>query len=204
MQNILLHLPYFGSVLQASELIKPAVIFFENEDNYQKQTYRNRMYIYDSNGKLSLTIPVKHSFNNSGHQKYKNIRIENDFKWQQQHWRSLKTAYQTSPFFEFYEDELAPLYHQEYSFLMDFNYDCLDFLTEALQLTPDFRKTDEYIRHPEDKLDKRELINAKTKHLIPPYTQVFEDKHGFLPDLCILDLLFCEGPNTSEYLKKLW
>ncbi len=204
MQDILVHLPYFGSVLQASELIKPTGIYFENEDNYQKQTFRNRMYIYDSNGKLSLTIPVKHSHQKKGHQKYKDIQVENDFNWQQQHWRSLKTAYQTSPFFEFYEDELAPLYQQEYSFLMDFNYDCLHFLIEALQLDIEYQKTEEYIKSPNDKADKRDLINAKKKWQIPHYTQVFETKHGFLHNLCVLDLLFSEGPNTSEYLKKLW
>lgn len=118
MEEILLHIPYFGPVSHFREIVKPGLIWFENEDNYQKQTYRNRTYIYGANGKLILNIPIKH-LNAPGvkqHQKYKDVRIENDFKWQKQHWKSLKSAYQTSPFFEFYEDDIAPLFHKEESF----------------------------------------------------------------------------------------
>lgn len=205
MTEILLHLPYFGPVTHFRELLRPAAIWFENEDNYQKQTYRNRMYIYGANGKLLLNIPIKHlhSPGVKQHQKYKKVRIENDFNWQKQHWKSLKSAYQTSPFFEFYEDDLAPLYHKKYDFLMEFNYACLEIVTDCLQLEIDYRKTSEYIREPEDKEDKRHLISAKEKRMIPPYPQVFQDKNGFLPDLSILDLMFNEGPNSINYLNSL-
>ena len=205
MQEILLHLPYFGPVSHFGELVKPAEIYFENEDNYQKQTFRNRMYIYAANGKLLLNIPVKHlpKTNPRQHQKYKEIKIEKDLKWQKQHWKSLKSAYQTSPFFEFYEDELAPLYHKDYNFLMDFNYDCFEVICSCLQLEIDFKKTTEYFHVAKDFIDKRERINAKTNIQIPKYVQVFQDKHGFLSNLSILDLLFNEGPNSLNYLKSL-
>ena len=137
MEEILLHLPYFGPVSHFREIVRPAVIWFENEDNYQKQTYRNRTYIYGANGKLILNIPIKH-INAPGvkqHQKYKDVKIENDFKWQKQHWKSLKSAYQTSPFFEFYEDDIAPLFHKEERFLMEFNYKCFQIKKTVIVLT---------------------------------------------------------------------
>jgi len=205
MQDILVHLPYFGSIAQFREMIKPGILFIENEDNYQKQTYRNRINIYGANGKLSLNIPIKHAHvpGVKQHQKYKDVKIEKEYKWQKQHWKSLKSAYQTSPFFEFYEDDLAPLYHQDFEYLMDFNYKCLEALEECLQLDITHQKTAEFISAPEDKLDKRGLINAKKNIQLPDYTQVFQEKHGFISNLCILDLLFNEGPNTVNYLESL-
>lgn len=203
MEEILLHLPYFGPVSHFREVVRPAQIWFENEDNYQKQTYRNRTYIYGANGKLTLNIPIKH-LNAPGvklHQKYKDVRIENDFKWQKQHWKSLKSAYQTSPFFEYYEDDMAPLFYKEETFLMEFNYKCFDLVCDCLQLKIDFNKTEEYIRRPESMKDLRGLINAKTPVEIPLYNQVFQEKEGFIPDLSILDLMFNEGPNAVNYLK---
>lgn len=203
MPDILLHLPYFGPVSHFRELVKPAKVWFEVEDNYQKQTYRTRMYIYGANGKLLLNIPVKHlNKAKKQHQKYKDVRIESDFKWQLNHWKSLKSAYQTSPFFEYYEDELAPLYHKEFKFLMDFNFRCFEVISECLQLEVDFGKTSQYIKDPENMLDKRDLINAKRITTIPQYNQVFITKKGFLPDLSILDLMFNEGPNSVNYLRE--
>ncbi len=209
MNRILLHPAYFGPVSQFVAMANAAEIVFENEDNYQKQTYRNRMYIYDPNGKLLLNIPIKHRSSVTGgakqngkHQLYKEVQIENQFNWQTQHWRALKNSYQASPFFEFYEDELYPIYHKQYDFLLDFNYACLDFIKTSLQWDFTYKKTSEYILKPEDCKDARPFINAKSQHISSePYTQVFDNKHGFLPDLCILDLLFNEGPNSIQYLE---
>lgn len=211
MKEILIHPAYFGPISQFVALAKAERIIFENEDNYQKQTFRNRMYIYDSNGKLLLNIPIRHRSALLGepktegkHQLYKEVQIENDFEWQKQHWRALKSSYQTSPFFEFYEDELYPLYHTSFRFLLDFNYACLEFITDSLQLNISTEKTSEYIGKPENSLDLRYLINAKqkTEFQHQPYTQVFETKHGFIPNLSILDLLFNEGPNGLLYLQE--
>jgi hypothetical protein len=207
--EILLHPVYFGPISQYVQLVKADKVTFENEDNYQKQTYRNRMYIYDSNGKLLLNIPIKHSSSlglgtkGSKHQKYKDVLIANDFEWQKQHWRALKASYQTSPFFEFYEDELYPLYHKEFKYLMDFNYACLEFVLESIQLEIEIQKTSEYILHPKDIYDFRSLVDAKSKTNFSNtrYPQVFEPKYGFIPNLSIIDLLFNEGPNSLEYLK---
>ena len=210
MDSILLHPAYFGPISQYVAMLKAGRLVFENEDNYQKQTYRNRMYIYDSNGKLLLNIPIKHrsSLLNQPkmpgkHQKYKEVQIESDFDWQTQHWRALKASYQTSPFFEFYEDELYPLYHTSFKYLIDFNYASLEFISEALQLDLEYGKTSEYQKSPENLTDLRNLIKFKGQSNFEnkPYTQVFQEKYGFLPDLSIVDLLFNEGPNSVEYLK---
>ena len=205
MKAVLLHPCYFGPISQFAAIAKAERVVFENEDNYQKQTYRSRMYIYGANGKLSLNIPIKHTGDKSQHQKYKNVRIENDFNWQKQHWKSLQTAYRTSPFFEFYEDDFAPLYEKKREFLLDFNYECLELISESLQIDLDVRKTKEYIlTPPEETRDLRGLVNAKQEgdHQLQPYTQVFENKLGFLPGLSIVDLLFNEGPNSLNYLEE--
>jgi hypothetical protein len=205
MEKILLHLPYFGPISHFREIVRPAEIWFENEDNYQKQTYRNRTYIYGANGKLNLNIPVKH-LHNPGfkqHQKYRDVKVENSFNWQKQHWKSLKIAYQTSPFFEFYEDDLAPLFNKKPEFLMEFNYTCFNTICDCLQVKIEYYKTSGFIREPLDMVDKRNLINAKTSVKIDTYHQVFQEKKGFLSNLCILDLMFNEGPNAINYLQSL-
>lgn len=203
MQTILLHPCYFGPISLYVAITKADNIVFENEDNYQKQTYRNRMYVYGANGKLSLNIPIKHSGNKSQHQKFKDLRIENDFNWQKQHWKSLATVYRTSPFFEFYEDEFRPLYEKKYDFLMDFNYDCLNLALECLQLEIDYRKTEVFILHPQEIIDARFMVQAKGEQnaFFEEYSQVFAQKFGFLNDLGIVDLIFNEGPNSLNYLK---
>lgn len=205
MKKILLHPCYFGPISFFTAISQADTVVFENEDNYQKQTYRNRMHIYGANGKLLLNIPIRHTGNKSQHQKYREVQIENDFPWQKQHWKSLETVYRTSPFFEFYEDEFHPLYHRKYKFLLDFNYDCLQLALDCLQLDREFTKTEEYVRHAEGLIDGRPLVNAKSadrKYDLEPYHQVFETKYGFLSDLSIVDLIFNEGPNALTYLER--
>lgn len=204
MDKVLLHPCYFGPVSQFVAIAKAKKVIFENEDNFQKQTYRNRMYIYGANGKLQLNIPVKHTGNKSQHQKYKDVKIENDFQWQKQHWKSLQTVYRTSPFFEFYEDDFEPLYRKKFDYLLDFNYHCLEVALESLQLEQSFSKTEEFFLNPPDLTDARNLAEAKAKKKYPfsPYNQVFSSKFGYLNDLCVIDLLFNEGPNALNYLEE--
>lgn len=204
MQKVLLHPLYFGPVSQFVVLIKADEVLFENEDNYQKQTYRNRMYIYGANGKLLLNIPIKHTGQKKQHQKYKEVKIENDFPWQEQHLKSLQSCYRTSPFFEYYEDEFQPLYEKKYDYLLDFNYDCLELVLESLQLEMKFTKTEEFIQSPADLIDGRPLANAKSNGVygFERYHQVFEDKFRFMQNLSIVDLIFNEGPNALNYIQQ--
>tara|TARA_R110001606_G_scaffold170725_1_gene316248 strand:- start:118 stop:714 length:597 start_codon:yes stop_codon:yes gene_type:complete len=191
---------YFSPIAQYSEIVKADSIVFELEDNFQKQSYRNRCYIYNSNGKQLLSIPVKHQTKDS-RKKTKDTLVENDFPWQDQHFKSLQIAYRTSPFFDFLEDDIAPIFHKKYKYLHDLNIDTFLFITDALQLDPKFTTTKEYEVETTGK-DFRFLADRKNqpKILVEKYIQMFDDKHGFLPNLSILDLLFMEGPNTISYL----
>ena len=176
-------------------------VCFEIQDNYQKQTYRNRMSIYGANGKLSLTIPVVYSQKNR--QLYKNIKIANTDDWQANHWKTLLSAYSTSPFFEFYQDDLAPLFQEKEDNLMVYNLKCLNVIKECLQWDFKHKTTTIFEKEPKDLQDLRFLVNARKEKTImqKPYTQVFSNKHGSINNLSILDLLFNEGPNTLSYLQ---
>ncbi|HET8837624.1 MAG TPA: WbqC family protein [Flavobacteriaceae bacterium] len=205
MTKILIHPAYFGPIDQFSAMAHAEEVLFENEDNYQKQTYRNRQYVYGANGKLLLNIPVKHNskkVGNSDHRKYKDVQIENSFHWQRDHWRSLQTAYRTSPFFEYYEDDLVSLYEKPVTYLLDFNYRCLEVISSLLSLDFNYSKTEKFSENPENCIDLRKLIIAKRQNARDQkrYQQVFADKHGFLKNLSILDLLFNEGPQATDYL----
>ncbi len=199
----LLHPSYFPNIATLVVISNHEVIW-ETQDNYQKQTYRNRSHICTDNGRHTLTIPIKHVGRDNGRQKYKDVGIDNNYKWQQQHWRTLQTAYRSTAFFEFYEDELAPLFLKEYKFLMDFNFDTIKFLSSSIGLKSADKKTVLYEQNPSDSVDARFLIQAKNMldYKNTPYYQLFEDRNGFIRNTNGLDLLFNEGPNTLTYLKE--
>lgn len=203
MDTVLLHPCYFGPISEFAALSQAKNVIFEHADNFQKQTYRNRMYVYGANGRLLLNIPIKHTGNKSQHQKYKEVKIENQFNWQTQHWKSLQTIYRTSPFFEFYEDDFYPLYHNSYKYLLDFNYKCLELVLDCLQLDLDYSQTTVYEPNPESVVDLRFLVDAKRKKSqeMEEYNQVFATKFGYLNDLSIVDLIFNLGPESLQYLE---
>jgi hypothetical protein len=200
--DILLHPSYFPSISHFVAMAQSDKITFEMEDNFQKQTNRNRTYIYSPNGIQLLNIPIKHS--NLSRQKTKDIKIEQEFDWQKQHFKSLEAAYRSSPFFEFFEDDLLPIFQKKHTFLMDLNFEALEITAKCLRMKFEFDTTTEYfheIENPEI-TDFRYLVNGKKDHSIfEPYTQVFDDKHGFLNNLSVLDLLFNEGKFAMDYLK---
>jgi len=201
MKNILLHPTYFPSIVQMVAVVNVDKLVFEIQDNYQKQSYRNRTYIAHANGRLLLNVPIKHS-KNGIRQKTKIVTIENSFPWQTQHWKSLQNAYRTSPFFEFYEDDIAPIFNNPAKQLMELNFSIYKLLCELLGLDKSYDTTTEYLIEP-PQLDLRYLVEAKKlkNHQLSSYTQVMEANHGFLPNLSVLDLLFNEGPNALAYLE---
>ena len=194
---------YFAPISQYAAVYKSDSVVFEFEDNYQKQTYRNRCYIYGANGKLTLNIPVKHLLKEN-RKKTKDTLVDNDSQWQQQHFKSLQSAYRSSPFFEFFEDDIAKIFHKKYTYLQDVNIDTHLFIADALQIATSFSKTENYEVTPNN-LDFRNLAIAKkgVTFEIETYIQMFDDKHGFIPNLSILDLLFMEGPNAISFLEKI-
>jgi len=199
--DILLHPTYFPSVAQFTAIANANSVTFEINDNYQKQSYRNRAYIYAANGKLQLSVPVIHS--HKARQLYKDVKISDREKWQLLHWKSLESAYRTSPFFEFYADELQPLFKLKSEFIFDHNLKCFEVITECLQLdiTPKFTTTFE--KEPKTLTDLRFLTNARQEqpNVFETYNQVFTEKHGYINNLSILDLLFNEGTNALPYLE---
>jgi hypothetical protein len=201
MTHTLLPLAYAGPIAHWVPICKQQPTLWEVEDFYQKQTYRNRMEIHAANGKLVLSIPIQH-LGFDGHQHYKDVQIANEFAWQRNHWLSLKTAYQSSPFFEYYEDDLAPLYQQKYKTLLAFNKQVMETICELLQLQAPQKTTQTYEKDSPHH-DLRHLIDAKTPKTttVFEYTQVFSHKNGFIPNLSILDLLFNMGPETVPLLK---
>ncbi|MCF8714836.1 WbqC family protein [Joostella atrarenae] len=204
MQTVI-HPTYFPSVAHWAVINKTGGdIVFEKEDNYQKQTYRNRSYIYSPNGLQMLSIPIKHTKGNQ-HQKYKDVTLEDNFDWKKQHWRSIETAYRTSPFFEYYEDEFVPFFEKKHRFLFDMNMESIELLAECFQLELDFSFTTEFEKEANHFIDHRDLARAKgkKKYNFTPYTQVFDDRHGFIENLNGMDLLFNEGTNALNYLDGL-
>lgn len=196
---MLLHPTYFPNVAHFVAALKTDNLTFEVCDNYQKQTFRNRAEVYAANGKLTLTAPVTYS--QKQRQLYKDVKIYNTENWQQLHLKSLESAYRMSPFFEFYIDDLLPLFTSKFDFILDFNLKCFDVLLECLQLDINFSLTKTFQKEATN--DFRFLVNARTESpfQFKEYTQVFTEKKGYINNLSILDLLFNEGPNTSNYLE---
>lgn len=201
MKKILVHPAYFPPILQMVAVAQAEHIVLEIHDNYQKQTYRNRTYTAHNNGALLLNIPIKH-LKKGEHQSMQVVQIENDFPWQTHHWKSIQTAYRTSPFFEYYEDDLAPLFTTKANSLLSLNLQIFELLCELIGITSEITTSETYDKTP-DATDLRFLIDIKKNKGYPleKYTQVLEAHHGFLPNLSVLDLLFNEGPNTLNYLE---
>jgi hypothetical protein len=197
----LVHPTYFPSISNFAAIVQAEKVVLEMEDNFQKQTNRNRMYIYSPNGIQMLNIPIKHS--KIANQKYKDVKIEPEFNWQKQHFKSLEAAYRTSPFFEYFEDDIAPIYQKNHTFLMDLNLEVFELLNQCFGISISPEKTIEYFHEVNDVSDFRYLANGKKDQThCEPYTQVFGEKHGFLNNLSVLDLLFNEGRYALDYLKK--
>ncbi len=178
----------------------PEMALLEKFENFPKQTLRNRAQIYSPNGLLDLSIPV-----NKGsrlHTLYKDITISYDFNWQRIHWQTLETCYRSSAYFEFYEDDFAPFYEKKTKFLFDFNTEILQLLIKKLKLNTAIQFTEEYTASSEFQQDFRSHFSPKNtaKFAAKKYYQVFEDRHGFIPNLSVIDLLFNHGPQANTYL----
>ncbi|AWH85223.1 hypothetical protein HYN59_08875 [Flavobacterium album] len=200
--DILIHSTYFPSISHFVAMAHAGKVVFEAEDNFQKQTNRNRMYIYSPNGMQMLNIPVKHS-NDGNRQLFKDVKIEPAFDWQKQHFKSLEAAYRSSPFFEYFEDDIRPVFEKKHTFMMDLNFEIMDIVTSCLGMDYNPERTVEYFREANGLQDYRYLANGKKDTAaFEPYTQVFGEKHGFINNLSILDLLFNEGRYAMEYLRK--
>jgi len=199
--DVLIHPTYFPSVSHFVAMAQSGGITLEMDDNFQKQTNRNRMYVYSPNGVQLLNLPVKHS--KFAHQKTRDIKLETAFDWQKQHFKSLEAAYRSSPFFEYFEDAFAPIFEKRHTFLMDLNLQTMAVSAKCLGMDFNYSETTEYFRDAPDFKDFRGLANGKKDTAeLEPYNQVFADRHGWLNNLSILDLLCNEGRHALDYLKR--
>jgi hypothetical protein len=191
---------YFSTIAQYTSIVNSSSITFEVEENYQKQSYRNRCYIFGANGKQLLNIPISNTNKISGKIKMRDVVVENS-NWQRQHYKSLTTAYNHSPFFEFYKDDLQFIFTKKYKYLLDINIDSFHFINDALELSKKYNISKTYNENAINDFRYHAAVKNNDKTRYTPYIQMFEAENGFLENLSILDLLFMEGPNSINFLK---
>lgn len=195
----LLTTAYLAPVAYYSVLLRAETVVIEKHCHYIKQTYRNRCYIATANGIQMLTIPVEKQENHKCLSR--DIRISSHGNWQRLHWNAIVSAYNSSPFFEYYEDDFRPFFFNKFQFLFDFNEQLREATVRLLDLQPAIKYSTEYEKDFEGH-DLREAIHPKKdcRALVPgfpkPYYQVFDYEYGFIPDLSIIDLLFNMGPES--------
>ena len=198
--DALLSTTYFGPVQWYQKLYRAEHVEIEQWESFQKQTYRNRCLIATTNGIQALTIPVVRGTSPL----IKDIRISDHGNWRHLHWNALQSAYGESPFFEYYQDDILPFFEKRWTFLLDFNEEIRTKISEFIDIQPNVPYTEGYSSSPSMR-DFRMAINPKhpepDSDFVPkPYYQVYQQKHGFLPNLSILDLLFNMGPESILYL----
>lgn len=207
-KETLLSLHYLPNIQYFSKFLLYEKVWIEQQEHYQKGSYRNRAHIAAANGVLRLSVPLikgKHQ-----QQNIREVGIAYHEAWPQQHWQSIRSAYGNAPFFEHYAAYLQPHFTQKYDFLFDLNLELLKTLLQLIGLPATFSLSEEYVSDvPPGVKDYRRLISPKVnpEQADPSfknvkYVQVFEEKHGFLPNLSILDALFCKGPETIILLEQ--
>lgn len=207
-KTLVIDLHYFPCISYYITLIKFNALKIEQYEHYQKGTYRNRSYLAGPNGRILISIPLLKGKNQRT--VVKSVRIANDEKWQSLHWKTLSSAYRRSPWFEYYEESLHHLYEKKFNYLMEWNLACFEWTNQCLGGDFIYSLTDAYHDSYEketdivDYRDKILPVQLKGANLgpLPRYTQVFEERVGFLPNLSILDLLFCEGKHARRLLEE--
>lgn len=205
---MVIDLHYLPSIPFLSLALKNGICRLEAQENYQKGSFRNRAHIATANGPHRLSIPLRKGKNEQ--MPVREVQIAYEEPWQKQHWGAIRAAYSKSPYFEFYADDLQILYDKQIKWLFDWNFAILEFLVEAWELEVSWEITETFQKdYPTAVLDLRNQLKPKSlpkivqQYLQPiTYTQVFKDKHGFIPNLSSLDLLFCTGPEGTVYLMK--
>ncbi len=206
MSSILLSTAYFAPIQYYSKFVKFESVYIEQFENFNKQTYRNRCKIMGGNGPIMLIVPVVKG--RGPKILIKNMKISSDTDWKRNHWRTIFSAYNSSPYFEYYADEIRPFFEKNWKFLFDFNLAIHKTMTNLLELDEKTILTEDFEKAKQDTVNFREFITPKVHRAAydehfhqADYTQVFSERFGFVPNLSILDLLFNEGPNSYSILE---
>lgn len=200
--KIIIHPTYFPNIFSFKTIINSTNILFEVNDYYVKQTLRNRTSIHAANGKLNLSVPVR--FSSTKKEKYKDIRICYDSNWQKIHLKSIESAYKNSPFYDFFEDYFINFYNKKEKFLVDLNFSSIRLIFEILEKELNCSFTNEYLEKYVDLTDYRTLLTNKNfneKVNFKNYTQVFQEKNGFIENLSSIDLIFNKGLDFEDFIK---
>lgn len=203
MSDLLIEYQYFGGINYINTLFQFSNIEFEVYESFQKMSFRNRMVLAGSNGLVTLSVPLEKGRDQK--QPIRDVRISYSLPWQQQHWRTIESCYNRSPFYEFYRDGLERIFTSRPVYLLDLNRDIQQWLWKVLKVPAAFSETSSYqTQMLENTFDARNRwIPKNFQSDADPirYRQVFEDRIGFQPNLSILDLLFCVGPSAHSLLK---
>lgn len=203
MSSLIIEYQYFGCINYINTLFQFSNIEFEACESFQKMSFRNRMVVAGSNGLVHLSVPLEKGRDQK--QLIRDIRISYSLPWQQQHWRTIESCYNRSPFYEFYRNDLEGLYSRKPVFLIDLNREIRDWLWKVLKIPATFAETSEFKHQlPDGTTDLRNRWLPKNFQDPFPsitYQQVFEDRIGFQSNLSMLDLLFCAGPSSHSLLK---
>lgn len=198
---ILLSTAYFPPISWMALAMKNEGIMIDLHETYSKQSYRNRFQIATANGIMALSVPVKKPQGN--HTNSGNITLESSQNWQQVHWKSILAAYQSSPFFLYYKDDIEALFKSKYDSLHQMNIIIITKLASLIGFQIDIKYTEDFIPLNQSPEDYRFSIHPKLKNnfTLAAYEQVFDEKNGFYEDLSVLDLLFNLGPEALLYLE---
>jgi hypothetical protein len=199
---IVFELQYFPPVIFFTTLNTKSYVVLDAYEVYRKMSFRNRCLITGAQGIISLSVPLEQGRNQQ--LPVKEVRISNTEKWQSRHFKSIRSAYNRSPFFDFYQDELAAIYQMPFERLMDWNLVCLKWVIEKIEWSMEIRFTDTAVPFQNERItDLRSRILPKNYAEWNPvkYRQVFEERTGFFPNLSVLDLLFNTGPEAGILLR---
>ena len=201
--GLLIELHYLPCLDYITGLMQFGQVWIEANEHYQKQSYRNRCYVLTANKVDVLTVPV---LRGTHHQPIRDVRIDESQSWPMHHWRCLKAAYGKAPFFEYYAPDFERVYQKKWIFLFDLNWELLTICLKLLGVKKPLHLTEWYERGSvSGRFDARSLVNLRNDsesyvfYQSVLYTQNFGP--DFVPNLSILDLLFCQGPDAKAYLQ---